>query len=146
MSANTTALTAEVSVTQPKYWVKGACQAWMDGADRKCGKFAEDYLCKRHINVAIKRREARLAKEAARVARWEAEKERQTPKWQAELARVNAEIARRDPAPPTTDMAAYGGVGCSTTARYQKNLLRDSNVSRMAELLKRRDYLEARLA
>ena len=41
---------------------------------------------------------------------------------------------RRDPKPPTDDPAAFGGVGCTTTARWQKRVMSDSNISRMATL------------
>lgn len=49
------------------------------------------------------------------------------------LAHVDAEIARLDPPPPTTDMAAYGGLGSTAARRYQRRYT-DETIHRLAEL------------
>lgn len=118
------------------------CVAWIDSAGKRCKRTVEaGWLCKRHISVAERKLAKALEKEKAFRARAAASRAERLPKWKAELARVEKEIARRDPSPPTIDRAAYGGVGCSATARYQRNLFRDSNVEAMGRLVRRRGEL-----
>lgn len=120
------------------------CVAWMDSADRRCAREVETgWLCKRHVTVAERKLAKAIERDAAEKAKRAAARAGKLPGWRAELAEVEAEMARRDPAPPTTDRAAYGGVGCSTTARYQKRIFRDSNVEAMGRLVRRAEELRS---
>lgn len=130
-------------VTVSRDWMMlDTCVAWMDSADRRCKRDIEaGWLCKRHIAVAERKLAKAIEKNKADEAKRQAWRAEKLPQWKAELAKVEAEIARRDPPPPTTDRAAYGGVGCTTTIRYQRNLLRPSNVEAMGRLVRRRAEL-----
>ena len=114
----------------------GTCWAWMEKAEKACGRpeGAEPHLCSRHEVVARRRLDQRIAREAARNVQRKTDSISKLPKLRAPLAKVEAEIERRDPKPPTDDPAAFGGVGCTTTARWQKRVMSDSNISRMATL------------
>ena len=114
----------------------GTCWAWMEKAEKACGRpeGAEPHLCPRHEVVARRRLDQRIAREAARNVQRKTDSISKLPKLRAQLAKVEAEIERRDPKPPTDDPAAFGGVGCTTTARWQKRVMSDSNISRMATL------------
>ena len=123
-----------------------ACVAWIESADRRCGKVRSDgLLCSRHHAIAEKRHAKLTERKADQKARFEAEREARRPERERRLAAIDAEIARRDPAPLTTDTAAFGGVGCSTVARQNKRRMSDANVQRMAELWRERDELVALL-
>ena len=123
-----------------------ACVAWIDSADRRCGKArSEGLLCSRHHAIAEKRHAKLTEREAAQKARFDAEREARRPERERRLAAIDAEIARRDPAPLTTDTAAFGGVGCSAVARQNQRRMSDANVQRMAELWRERDVLVALL-
>lgn len=121
------------------------CPFWVESRDERCGsrELVNGRWCKRHTTV-MHRRAAKLAEQAN--TRRRADDERRAahlPALRAELARIEAEMARCDPQPPTDDMAAYGGVGSTTAARYWNRLRADANVIRLAELAKRRDALIA---
>lgn len=130
----------------------GQCWAWMDAADRRCTKpeGAEPHLCDRHAEVAAVKLAKLIARQSAQA---EAKRlrdtdraERNLPRMRQRLASIDAEIRRRDPKPPTDDLAAYGNKPVSTVGRYQSRLLSDSNVMRMAELWRARDDLAADIA
>ena len=118
------------------HYPAGTCWAWMEKAEKACGRpeGAEPHLCPRHEVVARRRLDQRIAREAARNVQRKTDSISKLPKLRAQLAKVEAEIERRDPKPPTDDPAAFGGVGCTTTARWQKRVMSDSNISRMATL------------
>ena len=130
------------------------CPAWMEAAERQCNKPATDgLLCKRHHGVAVKRAHKLLdtirqdrVKDAQRQAERDARAARELPALRKRLERVEAEIARRDPAPPTTDLAAYGGRGSTTATRYRARLLSDANVEALARLYPERDELRVKVA
>ena len=114
----------------------GTCNAWMDSADRRCGKPAtHPYLCDRHVKVAIVRAkkdaEKRLA-EARKRAEWRAVNE---PKWRAELTKITAEITRLD---PPTGPLDHGILNTPLRTRVPS----DAKISRLADLWARRKRLE----
>lgn len=100
------------------------CNAWMDSADRRCGKPCDDYLCPAHIKVARRRGEKAVAKELAQSAR---EKARILARYDlaaltAERDRILAQIDRVTGLRRhgTDDLAAYGGIGIRQTARQRR--------------------------
>ena len=121
------------------------CPFWMESRDARCGstKLIDGRWCKRHTAVMARR----LEKQAAQEAAYRREERRRAmtmlPRWRERLAWVEAEINRLDPPPPTTDMAAFGGVGSTTATRYRKRFL--ANLPRLAELSRERDDLLARI-
>lgn len=121
------------------------CPVWIDSRDTRCGKtdLIDGRWCKRHTPIIQRKLGAdrtRETEQAERRAAWMLEK---LPEWRAKLARVEAEIARLDPPPPTTDTAAYGGVGSTTATHYRERFLR--NLPRLAELAPIRDDLAQRV-
>lgn len=68
-----------------------------------------------------------------------AERARNLPRWQAQLAVVDADIARLDPPPPTTDRAAWTGEAMGrATARHRPN---PDHIATLAALYAKRDRL-----
>lgn len=149
MNAETTiapaVLAMQVALRIDDWTAERGCPAWIDSADRGCGRTpAHDYLCKRHHTVALRRYEKakqRAVKDEETRRVRNAEK---LPDWRAELERVDAEMARRDPELPG-DRAAYTGVIHPTIQRQRARLLSDSNVERMAFLVRRREQLVKRI-
>ena len=134
-------LALTVALDRPDSWGTD-CPAWIESADRKCGKPREHgYLCKRHHEVATRRLAKQAEKKAAADERHRAEQERLRPGREARLDRINAEIRRLDPPPPTTDMAAWGGVGM----KGYKSPYTADRIHRLAELWDEKRELEARL-
>ena len=126
-------LALTVALDRPDSWGTD-CPAWIESADRKCGKPRDHgYLCKRHHAVAVRRLAKQAEKKAAADERYAAIQERLRPKREARLAWLEAEIARLDPPPPTTDPAAWAGVGHSGATRYRSRLTPD-RIHRLAEL------------
>lgn len=122
------------------------CVAWIESADRRCGKpRTEGYLCARHHAVAVKRHAKQVEKERVQLEKRRAIAEAKRPERERRLAAVEAEIARRDPPPLTTDAAAFGGVGCTAVARQNQRRWSPGNVHRLAELWDERDQLLTRL-
>lgn len=116
------------------------CWAWVESAGRACGKpeTVALHLCARHTGVAHRKLVRETETEAAARRRIE-DRDRarlvpRLPQLRARLARVDAEIDRRDPAPPTTDPAAFGGVGSTVATAYRTRVRSDANVARLAEL------------
>lgn len=133
-------LALAVALDRPEHWGDD-CPAWIEAADRQCGKPREvGYLCKRHHTVATRRLAKQAEKDAARDERHRAEQERMRPEREARLATVEAEIARLDPPPPTTDPAAWGGVGHAGESRYRSRYTPD-RIHRLAELTAEADRL-----
>lgn len=114
----------------------GTCNAWMDSADRRCGKPAtHPYLCDRHVKVAMVRAQKAAEKrllEARRHAEWRAANE---PKWRAELTKITAEITRLD---PPTGPLDHGILNTPLRTRVPS----DAKISRLADLWARRKRLE----
>jgi malonyl CoA-acyl carrier protein transacylase len=114
----------------------GTCNAWMDSADRRCGKPAtHPYLCDRHAKVALARAKKAAEKrllEARRHAEWRAVNE---PKWRAELTKITAEITRLD---PPTGPLDHGILNTPLRTRVPS----DAKISRLADLWARRKRLE----
>lgn len=119
-----------------------ACPAWVESADRKCGRElgAGELLCKRHRNVALKRQEKAIEKERERREKRAAERAEMLPKWREELATIEAEIHRREL--PITDRAAVGGATHPAIVRTQLRHLSDTNVKCMHKLWSRWDELK----
>lgn len=132
---------------------EGTCWAWMDSAERVCGKpEAVEHLCQRHELVALARIEKRRQKLAEQAERRRERAVRNLGANRAKLAnlltdleRIERRMNQLDPPPPTTDPAAWGGVGNSASARYRKRVTDDRVISEMVELYKRRDWVQARM-
>lgn len=114
----------------------GTCNAWMDSAERRCGKPAtHPYLCDRHAKVALARAKKAAEKrllEARKHAEWRAANE---PKWRAELTKITAEITRLD---PPTGPLDHGILNTPLRTRVPS----DAKISRLADLWARRKRLE----
>ena len=135
------------------HYPAGTCWAWMDTAERVCGKPEGNqaaHLCNRHADVALRKAHAVVVVERARAERLRVAMVEKAPvalpRLRAELARVEAEMARRDPQPVTTDRAAYGGAVHRSIARAARGRLSDSNVARMAELVDQAARLRGKIA
>lgn len=112
------------------------CAAWIDSADRICGKPApEPWLCRRHVTVAIKRAEAYAAREVARRERAEARRVERAPKLRARLAAVEARIHQLDP--PTR------GDGAVVNVPLARRMPTDNQIAELARLVHERDRLRA---
>ena len=122
------------------------CPAWVESRGDTCRKSLEEgtALCKRHRNVAMKRHEKRkedLLKQQAERIEYRA---KMLPEWEAELAKVEADMERYGGA-PTTDRAAYGGEVHPSIQRQQLRQLSDTNVQRMARLSRRAEELRRKI-
>ncbi len=120
----------------------GVCPAWMESADRRCGKAATvGLLCARHHKVA----EARMVKQDAANARW-VERRRaaaieRLPKAEAELARVERRLDVIDPARherkgPETDPAMQN-------VALAKRMPSDARIQELARLFTMRGRLRS---
>ncbi len=129
------------------HYPSGTCWAWLERAERVCGRPEGDdeNLCPRHGSVARKRAQAHAAKVAARTARIEAWALAALPQRRERLARIEAEIARLDPPPPTTDMAAFGGVGSTVATRYRSKFTPE-RIHKLSILWEERVQLERLIA
>ena len=122
------------------------CVAWVESSSKRCGKNRSDgLLCTRHHAIAQKRHAKIIERETSLLALFELEREARRPERERRLAAINDKKARRNPPPLTTDTAAFGGVGCSTVARQNKQRMSSTNVQRMAEIWRERDALVALL-
>lgn len=128
-------------VSLPTAFPPAGCVAWMESADRHCGRDrTHDYLCKRHHNVALARIPKVLARDAEERARRQAAAERRAeraPKLREKLARIDAEIAHRS-REHSTDIAVI-----NTPLRTR---LSDSQIARVAQLYRERDEIVKQLA
>ena len=112
------------------------CGAWIDSADRTCGKpAAVPWLCRRHVTVAIKRAEAYAAREVARRERAEARRVERAPKLRARLAAVEARIRQLDP--PSRDDGAVINMPLA------RRMPTDNQIAELAQLVHERDRLRA---
>lgn len=136
-----TALALQVALARTDGWSKTHCVAWVDSKDAPCGKpRKEGLLCTRHHNVAVKKFDAYVTKTKQQQATRAAKRQENLPRWREELAKVRAEIDRRDP-PRIGDRAAYTGAVHPSIAKKRRAALSDSNVQRMAQLWRRHDEL-----
>lgn len=134
-------LALHVALRMDDYRVSFGCPAWIESADRMCGKEpVRGYLCNRHHNVAVKRQGKALDEAAKKAREREAYRAKKLPEWKAELEKVNAEIERRDQ-PVVRDRAAVGGNTHPSIWKKQKAALSDTNVKRMADLWRRHEHL-----
>ena len=112
------------------------CAAWIDSADRTCGKpAAEPWLCRRHITVATKRADAYVAREVGRRECAEARRVERAPKLRAQLAKVEARIRQLDP--PSRDDGAVVNVPLA------RRMPTDNQIAELARLVHERDRLRA---
>lgn len=110
------------------------CAAWIDSADRICGRPAvAPWLCKRHETVARRKLEKEVARDRARRERAAAEAERLRPKREARLAWIEARLHRLDP-PVDFD---HGMVNLPLS----KRLPSDARIHELSELYRERDDL-----
>lgn len=141
MTANHLALADQVALRMDNWKPEQGCPAWIESADRQCGKpNKEGYLCMRHHTVAVRRYEDHLLRERTKRELREAWREKSLPLWRAELAKVDAEIERRDQ-PVVRDRAAVGGVVHRSIRKKQAALMSDTNVRRMAALWAKHEEL-----
>ena len=87
------------------------CPAWIESKDSYCHRPAKvGLLCKRHDTVAQKRADDLVAREAARREIERASAVKSLPVWRAELADLEASIAKYEASQPQTmERAATGG-------------------------------------
>jgi len=135
-------LALEVALSNSANWPTSTCVAWVDSADRTCGKTrSAGLLCKRHNTVAEKRaikNAEKNAQDRERRAAWRAEN---LPKWRAELDRIEARMRVMDPPPVSTDPAAYGGNVHPSIRKKRAGFMSDSRVMEMGKLVRRADEL-----
>ena len=143
-------LALTVGLDRPESWGDN-CVAWVDSADRKCGKPRKHgYLCTRHHNVATKRLAKRIEKKQEWAERRRAHNEKKLPEWKAALEKVNAELAHRTGSDQDRlEPAAYlGQAHASITKARQattKRLFSDANVERVGELIRTKELLETQI-
>lgn len=136
------ALASLVTLTPPDGWGE-KCVAWVESRDAECGKDATNgFLCARHATVANRRWEKQQAKRHARQEQRAQHRAKHLPEWRAELARIDAELAKRTKT-LTTDRAFSGGVGTKQHRKHLSRQFSDANVERVGKLLRRRQTLEA---
>ena len=112
------------------------CAAWVDSADRTCGKpAAEPWLCRRHVTVAHRRAEAYVAREVGRRERAEARRVERAPKLRARLEVVEARIRQLDP--PSR------GDGAVVNVPLARRMPTDNQIAELARLVHERDRLRA---
>lgn len=139
------ALASYVALRLDDWQPAHGCPAWIESRDSQCGKApAEAVLCKRHKTVAGKRHQKaveKLQQEKARRAEYRA---KNLPAWKAELQKVEADMQRYGGA-LTSDRAAYGGAAHPSIRRHQLQQLSDTNVQRMAGLVRKAEDLRSKI-
>lgn len=116
------------------------CGAWMESAERRCGRPAADpWLCTRHLKVAQQRAIKHAAKDRADHEKAQAREAAAAPKLRAELARINARLARLDP--PRTGPLDHGVLNTPIRTRMYS----DSRITELAWLHERRKQLMQRV-
>jgi len=118
------------------------CAAWIESADRVCGRdAARPWLCKRHETVAARRLTKALADREARAEKSRAAREERRRNDQARLEAVEAQLDRLDPFRDGT--AADRAAAC---APLSHRLPSDSRIAKLARLHDEADRLRARLS
>ena len=113
------------------------CAAWIESADRVCGRDAiRPRLCKRHETVAKRRLEKEVAQEKAQAEKARQRAEKQLPAREARLARIDARLDQIDPfrADGNADTAAM-------CAPLSQRLPSDTRIAELARLHRERDAL-----
>ncbi|ASK67333.1 hypothetical protein CFK39_15915 (plasmid) [Brachybacterium avium] len=113
------------------------CAAWIESADRVCGRDAlRPWLCKRHETVAKRRLEKEVAQEKAQAEQARQRAEEQRPAREARLAQINARLDQIDPfrADGNADTAAM-------CAPLSQRLPSDTRIAELARLYRERDAL-----
>ncbi|WP_299306067.1 hypothetical protein [uncultured Brachybacterium sp.] len=113
------------------------CAAWIESADRVCGRDAiRPWLCKRHETVAKRRLEKEVAQEKAQAEKARQRAEKQLPAREARLARIDARLDQIDPfrADGNADTAAM-------CAPLSQRLPSDTRIAELARLHRERDAL-----
>ena len=113
------------------------CAAWIESADRVCGRDAiRPWLCKRHETVAKRRLEKEVAQEKAQAEKARQRAEKQLPAREARLARIDARLDQIDPfrADGNADTAAM-------CAPLSQRLPSDTRITELARLHRERDAL-----
>jgi hypothetical protein len=121
---------------------EGNCPAWMEAADRRCGKPAtEGLLCARHHKVALVRYEKVLAANAKWVERRKAKGAERLPKAEAELAEVERRYAGLEPTAsgPAADPAMVN-------MPLSKRIPSDTRIAELARLVRQRENLVSEIA
>lgn len=114
------------------------CGAWMESADRRCGRPAADpWLCSRHVRVARARLEKYAQKAQRDRQRAEAKRVAQVPRWRAQLVRVEKCLEQLEPR--AHDDPAVVNLPLS------RRLPSDSRISELARLHQQRQQLRDRL-
>jgi len=77
----------------------GVCGAWLEAAERRCGRpaAADTWLCPRHVSVARRRLEKAAQKRAAEADRARARTARSAPGRRAELEQIERRLLAIDP-------------------------------------------------
>lgn len=130
----------------------GVCAAWMESADRRCGRPGSNHLCPRHEKVAA----TRLAKQREKAHQSQAriaEKARaedvanaaRLTELRREKAAVDSELLRRTSL-PTDDPAAWGGIVNPRLARHRARQWSASNMRRVRHLRERGALLDRLIA
>lgn len=141
MTSSDRALASMVTLSPPDGWGE-KCVAWVESRDTECGKDVKHgFLCSRHTTVAKRRWEKQQEKRQARQEQRAQHRAEHLPEWRAELARIDAELAKRTKT-LTTDRAFSGGVGAGQHRKHLRRQFSDANVERVGALLRRRQTLE----
>src|SRR5690625_2490019 len=85
-------LSTYVTLPGVQYAPDGACVAWVESRDDKCGNTTDFLLCPRHVQVAQKRLVKDKAARAERQAKHAAKRSEMLPKWRERLARIETRI------------------------------------------------------
>ena len=120
----------------------GACVAWMESAERLCGKPATDWLCPRHEGVARKRFAREVEKIRAELAARAARSQALRPEREAKLAKIEARLSRIDPFRTDTGPADRA----AACAPLRQRMPSDARVSELAKLHREREHLRRVLA
>lgn len=140
------ALASYVALRLDDWTPEQGCPAWVESRSTTCKRdlFMNTALCLRHRGVASKRHEKRRAELLKQQAERIEYRAKMLPEWEAELAKVEADMERYGGA-PTTDRAAYGGEVHPSIQRAQLRQLSDTNVQRMARLSRRAEELRRKI-
>lgn len=112
------------------------CAAWLEQAERVCGKeVVRPWLCKRHVTVAERRleKDRARAREQVEAARQRAEQAR--PRREARLAEIDARLAQID---PFRDGGEDRAAAC---APLRQRLPSDSRIAELARLHQEHEHL-----
>lgn len=117
------------------------CAAWIESADRVCGKdAARPWLCKRHESVATRRLAKALADQEARAEKSLKAREERHRNDSARLEEVEAQLDRLDPLRDGT-----GADRAAACAPLSQRLPSGARIAKLARLHNEADRLRARL-